>query len=543
MAQVHVSHLKRSTLNLVTAALIVSLIGGLIRFYFVLRVDFPLNDGGLFHAMIEDLLANNFILPWFTSYNSANIPYAYSPLPFYLAGVLHNWLDWSLVDILRILPALLSTITIPVFFILAIEMLNSREQAILATIAYALLLPAFEWLVMGGGLTRSLATLFALGTLHQTAVACKSKSNWATVLSGFLLGFTVLSHLEIAMVTFVTIILFFVFLTRKREEWGRLALISGIAGLIALPYIVAVTSKHGITPFISAFQAGEFELVRIITKFLSLSYTGEVYYTPFTVIAFLGLWGCFAEKKYLLPSWLAIMTIINPRSVERTAMVPVALLIGYGLDRVILPALGRLAKSTQTSVSSRLKVGTDLDSDTGLKYKGGIGIALLVVLFFQTGSLLMLLNQGNVRLAPVPASERAAMAWVAQNTATSGLFLVLSNSEDWASDKAAEWFPVLSQRISVNTAQGLEWLPGGKFSQVQQEIVELKECLFGDVECLEKWSETNARQFTHIYLSKSESEIQCGRPCILPIEESLRNSSHFRLIFENESAAVLEKVH
>jgi hypothetical protein len=135
------------------------------------------------------------------------------------------------------------------------------------------------------------------------------------------------------------------------------------------------------------------------------------------------------------------------------------------------------------------------------------------------------------------------MAWVAQNTPTSGHFLVLSNSEDWASDKAAEWFPVLSQRTSVNTAQGLEWLPGGKFSQVQQEITELKECLFEDVACLEEWSQRNARNFTHLYLSKSESEIQCGKPCVLPIEGSLRNSDQYRLLFENESAVVLEKVY
>ena len=68
MNQANLFQLKRSTLNLVIAALAVSLIGGMIRFYFVLRVDFPLNDGGLFLTMIEDLLTNNFSLPWFTSY-------------------------------------------------------------------------------------------------------------------------------------------------------------------------------------------------------------------------------------------------------------------------------------------------------------------------------------------------------------------------------------------------------------------------------------------------------------------------------------------
>jgi hypothetical protein len=60
MASVNLPNVKRSTLNLGLAALLISLIGGLIRFFFVLRVDFPLNDGGLFHAMIEDLLANNY---------------------------------------------------------------------------------------------------------------------------------------------------------------------------------------------------------------------------------------------------------------------------------------------------------------------------------------------------------------------------------------------------------------------------------------------------------------------------------------------------
>jgi hypothetical protein len=542
MARVNLFHQNRSTLNLVIAALIASLIGGLIRFYFVLQGDFPLNDGGLFLTMIEDLQANHYILPRFTSYNSINIPFAYSPLSFYLAGFLNNWLDWSLVDILRILPALLSTLAIPIFFILSVEILASHEKAILATIAYALLLPAFEWLVMGGGLTRALANLFSLGTLYFTAITIKSKSIRTTVFSGLLLGLTVLSHQEIAMVTFATTILFFVFLTDDKREWGNLALIWGIAAAIASPYIIAVISMHGIAPFLSAFQAGEFELARILSKLLSFSYTGEIYYTPFTVIAFLGLWGCIAEKKYLLPTWLAVMTIINPRSVERTSMIPIAMLIGYGLDQVILPALSRLAKSVQTAKPSHHEREFAIISDTGTGRNRRLGIALLFVIFFQSASLLWIVNQQNSRLTPVPASERAAMTWVAQNIPSSSLFLVLTNSEDWASDKAAEWFPALSQRQSVNTAQGLEWLPGGEFTQTQQDIIELKDCLFDDVDCLGNWSQTTGKHFTHIYLSKSESEIQCSRPCSLPIEQSLRSSSHYRIVFENESAAVLEKV-
>ncbi|MGB5845080.1 MAG: hypothetical protein WBG94_11600, partial [Anaerolineales bacterium] len=116
MARINLSHRNLSALHLSIAALILTFIGGLIRFYFILQADFPLNDGGLFYTMIEDLQANQFNLPRFTSYNLLEIPYAYSPLPFYLAGLLNNWLEWSLVDILRFLPALISTFAIPVFF-------------------------------------------------------------------------------------------------------------------------------------------------------------------------------------------------------------------------------------------------------------------------------------------------------------------------------------------------------------------------------------------------------------------------------------------
>jgi hypothetical protein len=62
------------------------LFGTLIRFAPTIMTGFPINDGGTFYAMIEDLKANHFLLPAFTSYNYLNIPYAYPPLSFYVGG-------------------------------------------------------------------------------------------------------------------------------------------------------------------------------------------------------------------------------------------------------------------------------------------------------------------------------------------------------------------------------------------------------------------------------------------------------------------------
>ncbi len=72
---------KVAPLTVLTVALAV---GALIRLTFVLIGDgFPLNDGGMFLVMVEDLKPG-FGLPQYTSYNGGDIPYAYSPLMFYL---------------------------------------------------------------------------------------------------------------------------------------------------------------------------------------------------------------------------------------------------------------------------------------------------------------------------------------------------------------------------------------------------------------------------------------------------------------------------
>jgi len=80
------------------------LLGAAVRTYHVLSHGFPLNDGGLFFSMVRDLQAAHYRLPAFTSYNDAGIPYAYSPLGFYLAALVNDWTPLSLVDVFRWLP-------------------------------------------------------------------------------------------------------------------------------------------------------------------------------------------------------------------------------------------------------------------------------------------------------------------------------------------------------------------------------------------------------------------------------------------------------
>src|SRR3990172_8870389 len=80
------------------------ILGAAARILPPLIAGFPLNDGGMFYVMIKDLSGNDFRLPLFTTYNLAEIPFAYPPFGLYVGAILAR-LNLSVVEILRWLPA------------------------------------------------------------------------------------------------------------------------------------------------------------------------------------------------------------------------------------------------------------------------------------------------------------------------------------------------------------------------------------------------------------------------------------------------------
>ena len=63
------------------------LIGAFLRFNPTLLAGFAVNDGGMFAVMVDDLRANHFLIPAFTTCNFSNIPFAYPPLGFYFGAL------------------------------------------------------------------------------------------------------------------------------------------------------------------------------------------------------------------------------------------------------------------------------------------------------------------------------------------------------------------------------------------------------------------------------------------------------------------------
>ncbi len=222
------------------------LFGAVVRFWPVVTNGFPLNDGGMFYTMIQNLQANRYLLPQFTTYNFADIPFAYPPFGFYFAASLSDLLPVSVLGILLYLPAVLNTLSIYIFYKLAEQVLNSRIFASLAVIVYALSPRAFVWQVMGGGITRAFGILFLLLMLWQAVQLFKNYSHAKLLLTILFGAGAILSHPQTALHATLGGVLIFAFYGRNKRGVASAVVTGAGVALLTSPWWLTVLTRYGI---------------------------------------------------------------------------------------------------------------------------------------------------------------------------------------------------------------------------------------------------------------------------------------------------------
>ncbi|HEX2924339.1 MAG TPA: hypothetical protein VHS28_09960, partial [Chloroflexota bacterium] len=270
------------------AVVVATLAGSVVRLYLVLGSDFPLNDGGMFLAMIQDLQRGGYALPEFVSYNSARIPFAYPPLAFYLAALLSDLTRLQPLDLLRYLPPLISCLTIPAFALLSRSLLGSNLAAASAVFAFALLPSSFRWGVMGGGLTRSLGYLLALLALHRLYALYRDGGPRQWIPTSILMGLTVLSHPEAALFAAYSSALLMLLFGRCRQGVVRSCLV--VAGTLAVssPWWATVLLRHGVSPFVSGMANDNPPLMGLAVLIQMLIVHHEPFFQFIGTLAFVG---------------------------------------------------------------------------------------------------------------------------------------------------------------------------------------------------------------------------------------------------------------
>jgi hypothetical protein len=440
-------------------------LGALVRLFPVVLRSFPINDGGLFYRMTQDLLETGLRIPSVSSYNGGHIPFAYPPLGFLLSGGLHLLTGAELLEVFRWLPTILSILTIPACFLLARRLLGDGALAGTATLAFALIPRSHQWLVMGGGVARAAGMLLAILTL-VCGQAWIANRRWKHALAtGVLLGLTVLSHLELAWFAMASLFLLGWSAGRRGSTLRGLAAALLIGAVVSAPWWGSLLATHGLAPLVHAAGSGGHSLD---TAFATLTgFTGEPFAAPFLLLGLLGAARQLAAHQWLLPLWLLATAVLDPRAAGTDGSLPLAMLASLALHRVIIPSLDEVAGSADLwrRWIRRLLLGAVAFSGT---------LTALLVPFLPWSPF-----------ATVRDGELEAVRWIVGHVPEGRPFAIVTGRLGWESDPFSEWFPALSRHVSIATPQGAEWT--GDLERLATAHEELQDCASLGLPCLEGW--------------------------------------------------------
>lgn len=511
------------------AVIFMTVIGLAIRIALPLQATFPLNDGGLFYAMIVDLQDAGYALPTFVTYNAAQIPFAYPPLAFYFTGWLADLLRLPALELVRVLPAAISALTIPAFYLLAKEVTASKVQIVLAVFAWTVLPRDFAWLVMGGGITRSFGLLFALLTMaaaYRFYGGRRARHFLACILFGAL---TVATHPEATVHTAITALVFYLWKDRSRKGFLlSLAIATGILVMTA-PWWGVVVNRHGFDPFLAAMTAsGQDSINPLIGLFIFFRFlfTDEPFLSLLAVLGLIGLFASLARKQSLLPAWMFILHLIEPRGGPLYMMIPLALLIGYALESVVLPSLRPKGDNPSPDNARQALEGT---------LRGKASRYFFLFLFAYS---IMAAYSTNLKIKEELSLQPADLdvfAWVKRNTPENSEFLLVTGQLPLR-DAWSEWFPVLTERHSQATVFGYEWVNDGQFGERVEAYKNLQACAHEDTTCLDKWKQEPNETFSYVYLWNRTN------PTRFPLTLHIQQDPNYRLVFENEQSMIFEKI-
>jgi hypothetical protein len=515
--------------NLLFGLGVVTFLGGLVRVLPVAAHPFPLNDGGLFHQMASDIVSAGFALPVETSYNAAGVPFAYPPLGIYTAAIAAQLPGVEILDVMRWLPAVMSILTIPAFYLLARQLAPTRFHALAATTAFALVPRAYQWLVVGGGLTRALGLLLALLVLQQS-VRMYRVGRWRNVVgAGVLGGLTLLSHPQAAVFAAVTAAVFLLALGRHRGGLIQTAVAGLIALTVAAPWLITIGVRHGVG-WLAAGSGTGTDLGAGASALFSVFVTDIGTLDLFTAMGVLGGLLLLARRQWMAPAWLAAIIVLDPRAGHTYAAVPLAILA--------IPVIASITALLVPAASAGQLESVPLPTLARMRPAAAAFSGLLLFVALRTNSLATVDKWSP--LQGVTGVQQATMSWVADHTPGDAAFAVVTGRE-WTYDSVSEWFPVLAERRSVATVQGTEW--GGSFVEQLAIDRQLQACAIRTAACIESWIQGQGSVDLYVYVSNGDQRGGVAVPdCCPGLRETLRASDEFELQHDGPGGTVFRYV-
>lgn len=503
------------------------LIGGYIRLSQVLGAPLPLGDGGMFYSMTQDLINNQFRLPELLTYNHLNLPNSYPPLGFYLAGLVSWIFGIELIDVVRVLPSVFTVLAIPAFFLFARNFITNELQLIIATLMFAFLPPTFDWLILGGGITRAPAFFFSILALHFIYRLFTESQIKNIIFSSLFSALTLLTHPQVVLFTAASALVFFAFLERNRSGLKKSIIVALFTLILTAPWWGTVIARTGAEPFLAAVSTGGYNLDALI-GFFKLDLTKEIGLETVGVLGLIGLFWYISEKRCFLPVWFFVTFIIDPRSGPRNLALLYPVFASYSLVNLF-------SLFTHSGKDSRAK-----NSDI---YSGRFPKVVLLLLIgqwiFSAFSTALIVKE----TFSLSEEDKIAAKWIQENTNPESNFLVLTGLEP-LSDPFSEWLPALTNRVSIATTQGKEWDTKSDFDDVLLLYWQTQNCINKEFNCFDDLKSKNQLfiDYDYILLRSQDIESRINLESYVPaLVNQLVSSDDMTLIYSTKNVYVIQK--
>ncbi len=477
------------------------LVSALVRLAAVWRLPLPLGDGGLFYALGRAVLEHHLMLPARVVYNGTALPFAYPPLGIYSAALLAWLLRVPLLDVMHFLPAVVSALAVLPVYGLAGEIVGEEGGAAwLAALFFALYWSGYNWVIMGGGVTRAWGYLWALAALWAYFRHRRTPRMLWAGLAGLFGGLTALSHPGTAF--WCAVMLTAAILAERQWPWRRrletLALVGGVGAVVASPWLGLVAARGELAALWQAIHTGHAQWYANAgltfpwgLKMLFPS-GGDLWVDGFSL---LGLWNFRYPQRKGLAAAVVLTFVAAPRAPARYASVWLALLAWMGFV-LVAQALWQQRKALVTLLAV-----------VGLLM--GLGDALAA---------------SALAAASLSAEDLSGMTWLNEHAPAASV-LVLPVQRWWGNNNAAEWLPALTRAHAACLVQGSEWT--GTFAQRVAAANALENAMRAGAPTLWRWIRHAPCPVEIVWLPRAPD-----RPLLAA---SLRADPHFHLLYQDES--------
>jgi hypothetical protein len=401
-----------------------------------LKNTLPLGFAGMYSLMAEMIEKNSFRLPDAVPfYGPGGVPFSYPPLGLYLMAALLR-LGVSSWTYLRYAPAVFSLLAMIPLFLLATKQSRSKIAGIVAAILASGSIYLFYMQTTSGGMVRGLAFGLGLWSVYCLDLFMSSHKWRFAILAGIFFGLTTLTHLGYAF--YFAIWLFAWTITHPRlRNWEGAGILAGVAAVTALPWVLLMSHRYGISIFLYAFNShgagsslASLQAPQIFLKSYVNNLAAVLSEPLLFITIFVGALYLLKEKKFTLPLLFFLIPF-------------------YGTERLVLTVGFLIAAHLVASIYKFISQSKPLQNIPCGKILLGLSLMLIFTPFYLR-SIQLLGTQ-----TPILERELIDLGdYLKNNSATKETYLFLSSD----ANEKEEWLPYLSAREPLIGFWGSEWI-------------------------------------------------------------------------------------